>query len=63
MLQMYFFPADDLNNHPALQKLQEITDLTHTCGYVTMLNTGAPLPSTYIDNVTNGKNLYAYMYL
>ena len=54
---MLFFPLDHLIDHPALQKLQEITNLTHTCGYVTMLNSGAPLPSsTYIDKGANIKS-------
>ena len=53
MLQT-IFPLDDLVNHPALQKLQEFTDLKHTCGYVTMLNSGAPLPSS--TSVNKGIN-------
>lgn len=29
-------------HHPALKELECVTDLSHTCGYVAMLNTGAP---------------------
>jgi len=38
------FPSssDDLVQHPCLKQLEQQLDLTHTCGYVTLLRTGAP---------------------
>ena len=39
----YYVLIDDLVNHPVLKQLEQITDLKHTCGYVTMLCTGAPI--------------------
>ena len=36
------FVTDDLLNHPCLSVLERELDLEHTCGYVTMLKTGAP---------------------
>ena len=34
--------SDDLLHHPCLKQLEQQLDLMHTCGYVTMLRTGAP---------------------
>jgi hypothetical protein len=39
---------DDIVNHHSLKKLETLMDVKHTCGYVTMLNTGRPLH--YEDN-------------
>ncbi|CAI8043415.1 Protein FAM91A1 [Geodia barretti] len=35
-------PEDDLLNHPCLSRLEAQVDLAHTCGYLSMLRTGAP---------------------
>ena len=32
----------DIVNHPALRRLEEIINLDNSCGYVSMLKTGAP---------------------
>lgn len=37
-----FSITDDLLNHPCLSLLERELDLHHTCGYVTLLKTGAP---------------------
>ena len=34
--------ASSLLDHPRLRRLQEKVDLTHTCGYITLLKSGAP---------------------
>lgn len=44
--------TDDIVRHPALTKLESIVDMTHTCGYVTMLYTGQPV-STSNNNSMN----------
>ena len=36
-------PEDDLLNHPCLQELETEVDLSHTCGYLSMLKTGTLL--------------------
>ena len=33
-------PDDDLLNHPCLQQLEAELDMAHSCGYVSMLQTG-----------------------
>jgi hypothetical protein len=33
---------DDLVNHPSLRRLEERTNLNHSCGYVTLLQSGLP---------------------
>ena len=34
--------TDDLLHHPSLAQLEREIDLRHTCGYITLLRTGAP---------------------
>ena len=34
---------DDLIHHKSLILLEKCVDLEHSCGYVTLLNTGAPV--------------------
>ncbi len=34
---------DDLLNHPCLKQLERDLDIKHTCGYIRMLKSGAPL--------------------
>lgn len=38
--------TDDIVQHPALIKLESVVDMTHTCGYITMLCTGQPVSVT-----------------
>ena len=34
--------TDDLVHHPALRRLEDVVDLSASCGYVTMLRSGVP---------------------
>lgn len=44
---VYFLDSlDDLLNHPCLHQLETTLNLTHTCGYITMLKSGAPPKKT-----------------
>ena len=37
-----YLHTDDLVNHPSLRRLEERTNLNHSCGYVTLLQSGLP---------------------
>ena len=39
-----FSTSDDPLNHPSLRQLERDLDVQHTCGYIRLLRTGAPLP-------------------
>ena len=46
--------SDDLLHHPCLKQLEQQLDLAHSCGYVTMLRTGAP-PNAHTPRRRVGK--------